>query len=266
MREAMALIRARWLVVLSYRLQLMFSTLGVIISIVPIYFISRAMQPMMAGKISGEGHEYFAFLVLGLIAQGFITTATGALHGSFSTDISNGSLEAVLATPISMPALLTGMLGQAFTWTLIRTSMLLIGAWVLGAQLVWGKVLLTGLALALTVLSYVPLGIIAAGLVLAFRSTGPLPTAIVAGSMLLGGVYYPTSVIPSWLAAMSAAVPLTYGLRSIRRLFIDAAPLSAVAGDLTILVGFTVGLFAVSLLFFAWAFRHARYAGTLAQY
>jgi|SRR5688572_23854166 ABC-2 type transport system permease protein len=266
MREAMALIRARWLVVLSYRLQLMFSTLGVIVSIVPIYFISRALQPTMAGKISGEGQEYFAFLVIGLITLGFVTTATSALHASFSTDIGNGSLEAVLATPISLPALLTGMLGQAFTWTLIRTAMLLMGAWLLGAQIVWSKALLTGLVLALTVLAYVPFGIIAAALVLAFRSTGPVPAAIVAGSMLLGGVYYPTSVIPSWLAATSALVPLTYGLRSIRRLFIDGVPLAAVAGDVLILAGFTVVLFAVSLAFFAWAFRHARFAGTLSQY
>ena len=266
MREAMALIRARWLVVLSYRLQLMFSTLGVIVSIVPIYFISRALQPTMAGKISGEGQEYFAFLVLGLITLGFVTTATSALHASFSTDIGNGSLEAVLATPISMPALLTGMLGQAFTWTLIRTTMLLMGAWLLGAQIVWSKALLTALVLTLTVLAYVPFGIVAAALVLAFRSTGPVPAAIVAGSMMLGGVYYPTSVIPSWLAAASALVPLTYGLRSIRRLFIDGAPFSAVAGDLMVLAGFTVVLFVVSLMFFAWAFRHARYAGTLAQY
>ena len=266
MREAMALIRARWLIVLSYRLQLIFSSLGLIVSIVPIYFISRALQPVMAARISGEGQEYFAFLVVGLITLGFITTATGALHASFSSDISNGSLEAVLATPISLPALLTGMLGQAFTWTLIRTVMLLAGAWLLGAQMVWGKALLAALVLALTVLAYVPFGIIAAALVLAFRSTGPLPAAIVAGSMLLGGVYYPTNVIPSWLAVASALVPLTYGLRSIRRLFIDAAPLSAVTGDLMILAVFTVVLFAVSLAFFSWSFRHARQAGTLAQY
>lgn len=266
MREAMALIRARWLIVLSYRMQLIFSTLGLVVSIVPIYFISRAMQPMMAGKISGEGHEYFAFLVIGLITMAFVNTATSALHTSFSTDIGNGSLEAVLATPISLPALLTGMLGQAFTWTMIRMLMLLLGAWALGAQIVWSKALLTAAVLVLTVLAYVPLGIIAAALVLAFRTTGPLPTAIVAGSMLLGGVYYPTNVIPSWLAAASALVPLTYGLRSIRRLFIDGVPFSAVIPDVGVLVLFTVVLFVVSMVLFAWAFRHARYAGTLAQY
>lgn len=266
MREAMALIRARWLTIASYRMQTVFSFFGLIVSVVPIYFISKALQPMMANSIENQGGQYFAFVVLGLISYAFISTATGALHATFSSDISNGSLEAVLATPISMPALLAGMFGQAFIWTVLRTSMVLLGAAVLGAHIVWSKALVALLVLTLTILTYVPMGIIAAALVLAFRTTGPLPTAITAVSMLLGGVYYPTTAIPSWLAMASRGVPLTYGLRALRRTFLDGAPLSAVAGDLAILCGFAIVLFAIALLAFSMAWTYARRAGTLAQY
>ena len=266
MREAMALIRARWLTVMSYRLQLLFSTMGLLVSIVPIYFVTRALQPMMAGKITGQGQEYFAFLVVGLVLLAFISTATGALHASLSSDIANGSLEAVLATPISIPTLLLGMIGQAFTWTLLRSVLLLGGASVLGAHIVWSRGLLAALVLVLTVLAYVPFGIIAGSLVLAFRTTGPFPTAIVAASMFLGGVYYPTSAIPSWLGILSDLVPLTYGLRAMRRVFIDAAPFSAVIGDVLTLVAFSAVLFGISMITFSMAFRHARRAGTLSQY
>jgi ABC-2 type transport system permease protein len=265
-REAMALIRARWLTIASYRMQTAFSFAGLVVSVVPIYFVSHALQPMMATSIRSQGQEYFAFVVLGLISYAFINTATGALHASFSSDIGNGSLEAVLATPVSMPALLLGMLGQAFSWTVLRTSMLLIGAAALGAHIVWSKALIAILVLTLTVLAYVPFGIVAAALVLAFRTTGPFPTAVTAASMFLGGVYYPTSAIPSWLALTSKAVPLTYGLRALRRTFIDGAPLSAVVGDLAILCGFAIVLFAVGLAAFSMAWTYARRAGTLAQY
>jgi ABC-2 type transport system permease protein len=266
MREAMALIRARWLTIASYRMQTVFSFLGLIVSVIPIYFVSKALQPMMASSIQNQGGQYFAFVVLGLVSYAFINTATGALHASFSADISNGSLEAVLATPISIPALLLGMLGQAFIWTILRTAMVLLGATMLGAQIVWSKGLVALLVLSLTVLTYVPLGIIAAALVLAFRTTGPLPTAITGLSMLLGGVYYPTTAIPSWLAHASKGVPLTYGLRALRRTFLDGAPISAIAGDLAVLCGFTIILFAVALVAFSMAWTYARRAGTLAQY
>jgi ABC-2 type transport system permease protein len=266
MREAMALIRVRWLTILSYRMQTLFSFAGLLVSVVPVYFVSRALQPIMANQIHNQGQEYFAFVVIGLIAFAFINTATGALHAAFSSDVASGALEAMLATPVSMPALLTGMLGQAFTWTLLRMITLLIGATVLGAQILWSKALLASLILALLILSYIPLGIIGAGLVVAFRSTGPYQAAVVGLSMLLGGVYYPTSAIPSWLGKASQFVPLTYGLRALRRVWIDGQPLAAVAGDLGVLCTFIAVLFAVSLVFFSWSLTHARRAGTLAQY
>jgi ABC-2 type transport system permease protein len=234
--------------------------------VVPIFFVSKALQPMMGRSIQSQGGEYFGFVVIGLIAYAFINTATGALHATFTSDISNGSLEAVLATPISMPALLTGMFGQAFIWTILRTSMVLVGASLLGAQIVWAKGLTALLVLTLTVLAYIPLGIIAAALVLAFRTTGPLPTAITSVSMLLGGVYYPTSAIPSWLALASRGVPLSYGLHALRRTFLDGAPISAIASDLAILCGFIIVLFTLGMMAFSMAWTHARRAGTLAQY
>lgn len=266
MREAMALIRVRWLHILSYRLQMMFSIAGLLVTVVPVYFISRALQPTMARSISNEGQEYFAFVVIGLIAFAFMNTATSALHSTFSSDIASGTLEAMLATPVTMPALIVGMLGQAFTWTLLRMSVLLTGAALLGAQIVWSKAIVAAGVLGLIVLAYVPVGIVAASLVLAFRTTGPFPAVIVGLSMLLGGVYYPTSAIPSWLGFASQLVPLTYGLRALRRVVIDGASLASVAGDLAILSGFVVVLFAAGLAAFSFALWHARRAGTLAQY
>lgn len=266
MREAMALIRVRWLSILSYRLQMAFSIAGLLVSVVPVYFISRALQPTMARSISGEGQEYFAFVVIGLIAFAFMNTATSALHGTFSSDISSGTLEAMLATPVTMPALIVGMLGQAFTWTALRMMVLLAGAAALGAQIVWVKAFLAAGILALIVLAYVPIGIIAAALVVGFRTTGPFPTAVVGLSALLGGVYYPTSAIPSWLGFASQFVPLTYGLRSLRRVVIDGAPLHVVAGDLATLCGFIIVLFAAALAAFSGSLWHARRAGTLSQY
>jgi ABC-2 type transport system permease protein len=266
MREALALIRARWLTMASYRMNMVFSFAGLFVSVVPIYFVSRALQPVMGGSIQNQGGEYFAFVVIGLVCYAFVSTATGALHTTFSSDIGNGSLEAVLATPISMPALIAGMLGQAFIWTILRTSMVLVGASLLGAQIVWSKGLVALLVLSLTILAYIPLGIICAALVLAFKTTGPLPTVITAASMLLGGVYYPTTAIPSWLAVAAKGVPLTYGLHALRRTVLDGAPLSAVAGDLATLCGFIIAFFTVAMLSFAMAWTYARRAGTLAQY
>ena len=85
-------------------------------------------------------------------------------------------------------------------------------------------------------------------------------------SGLLGGVYYPTHVIPSWLQDLSALLPLTYGLRALRAVVLEGGPISASASDLAVLSGFAVLLCATSGYAFTLAVRHAKNSGTLAQY
>ena len=147
----------------------------------------------------------------------------------------------------------------------IRAVAILSFATIFGLHIVWGSAL-TGVGiLFLIVLSYLPFGIVAAALVLGFRTTGPFPTMIFTGSALLGGVYYPTQVIPSWLAQLSVLVPLRYGLKSLRRTWLDGAPLSASFADLGVLVGMILVGFALSILAFTLALRYSKRAGTLAQ-
>jgi ABC-2 type transport system permease protein len=137
---------------------------------------------------------------------------------------------------------------------------------VLGARVVPAGIVPSLFILALIVAAYIPFGIVAAAGVIAFRTAGPFPQAIITVSTLLGGVYYPTHVIPSWLEGISGLIPLTYGLRALRRSLLEGAPLASIAGDILILIAFTVLLLLVSVGVFLMAFRYARRSGTLAQY
>jgi ABC-2 type transport system permease protein len=120
--------------------------------------------------------------------------------------------------------------------------------------------------LVLIIMAYVPLGLISAAAYLAFRTSGPLPTAVVIVSSLLGGVYYPTHVVPSWLEKVSAAIPLTYGLRALRRILLEHASLVAVRSDVAILLVMTVVLFGIGAWLFSAAMRYARRTGSLSYY
>ena len=264
--KVLALVRANWLTALSYRLETFFSFLGLFVAVVPLYFVSHALQPMMATAIKAEAPEYFGFLIVGWVAFSFTNTAVGGLHGALSGEIATGSFEALLGTPTPLVSLLAGMLGQAMSMNVIRATVILAFACLFGLHIVWSAVPAGLLILLLIIVSYLPFGIFAAALVLGFRATGPFPSVILVGSALLGGVYYPTQVIPSWLERLSVLVPLKYGLKSLRRSLLDGAPLTASVQDLAVLIGLTVVGFAVGLSAFAWALRYSKRAGTLAQY
>ena len=266
MREAVALVRASWLSATSYRLAMAFSLGSLVVMVVPVYFVAEALQPVMAESIRTQGEHYFAFLLVGMVAFAFLGTAVSALPASISSGIGTGTLEALLGTRAPLSSLLAGLMGYPFIWTAIRSAVLLATGVLLGAQLAASSVPLAAAILLLIVLAYAPFGLMAAGLVLAFRTAGPLPQAVLVASGLLGGVYYPTHVIPSWIQEVSRAVPLTYGLRALRRTLLEGAPASAVMGDLGILIAFIAVLGGASALLFAWALRYGRRAGTLAQY
>ncbi|HEY9515437.1 MAG TPA: ABC transporter permease [Gemmatimonadaceae bacterium] len=266
MREVLSLIRASWRTALSYRLSMVLSLVSLLVTVVPLFFVARALQPVMANSIATQGGEYFGFLLVGMIAYSFLSTAVNSVPGVISSGISNGTLEALLGTRASLSSLLVGLIGYKFLWTAIRALVLLSAGLVLGVHLAWGQGLVAIVIIALIVLAYLPFGLVAAALVLAFRTTGPFPSAVLILSGLLGGVYYPTTVIPSWIQRLSDVVPLTYGLRALRHTLLEGMPFSAVAGDVATLLGFVVLLTAVGLLALSEALHYARRTGTLAQY
>jgi ABC-2 type transport system permease protein len=122
------------------------------------------------------------------------------------------------------------------------------------------------LILLLLILAYGAIGLIGAALLLRFRTTGPLLSGILSGSALLGGVYYPTYVIPSWLQQVSKALPLSYGLRALRQVALLGAPFRNVDRDVVMLALFVAALLPAGVLCVAVALHYARRSGTLGHY
>jgi len=93
------------------------------------------------------------------------------------------------------------------------------------------------LVLIVASLSFLGMGIMAAILPLLSPEKGPQATHVFqAFIMLVSGIYYDVSVLPSWLRPISYFSPGTYALRSIRSALLDAAPIKNLAGDILILL------------------------------
>lgn len=266
MNAVAAMFRADIRSALSYRLQMLLSVGGVLVSVIPLYFIADALQPVMAESIRQEGQQYFGFLILGMVAFLFVSGAVTALPGAVGGGIRTGTLEALFSTPAPSLSLLAGFIAYPFAWTAARALVLIVGAWGLGADIAWQHVPAATIILTLIVLAHLPFGLFASAAVLAFRTAGPLDKIVLTLSGLLGGVYYPTHVIPSWIESLSAVLPLTYGLRALRRVLLDGASLRAVSTDALVCAAFACILSITAFLMFRWSLRHARRSGTLAQY
>lgn len=266
MRGIAALTRASFLSAASYRVGMVISIAALLVSFVPVYFIAGALQPVVEQSIRNEAEQYFGFLVLGMCAITLMTTAVSALPGALTGSIASGTMEALLVTRTPLYQVLIGLVGYGLLWNVLRAAILVVGASVVGVPVVWTAIPAVLLVTLLLVAGYFAFGLVAAALVLVFRTSGPLTMVVITASGLLGGVYYSTTVIPSWLQDLSALIPLTYALRATRMLLLKGASISEVSQDVVILAGFSALLLVVSVALFVHALRYARSAGTLSQY
>lgn len=266
MRSVLALMRISWLTHASYRLNVVLSLFGLLAVFVPVYFVAEALQPVVAESIADEGEVYFGFLITGMAVLGVISVSMTALPGAVSGGIGSGTFEALFATPTRLAHLLLGMVGYSTLWAVFKGLLLLAGFVAVGGAVAPAGVPVALLVLALLFLAHLPVGLMAAAMILAFRTSGPLIPGVLTASTLLGGAYYSTTVIPEVIRPLAAFVPLTYGLRAFRQSFLSGAPLSEVAGDVAILAGFALLLMALGVTAFRWSLDHARKAGSLAQY
>lgn len=265
LRVILTMLRASWLSATSYRVQYVYSTLGSVASVVPLFFIAQALQRTMQGAIQHQGGQYFAFVLVGLIAQYYLVQAVNAVPGALGSTIGAGTLDSLMATPTPLPVIITGMSAYSLTLLTVRSLLMLAFGYLLGANVEW-RLLPIGIGvLLLVVLAYLPIGLLSAALVIAFRTDGPLRSIVLLTSSLLGGVLYPTHVIPAWLQQISAYIPLTYGLRALRRVILEGESLLQVADDLGMLLLFCAAI-PLGVLVLWTAFQYARREGTLTQY
>lgn len=261
-----ALTRASWLQAKSYRLSLAMQLGGLLVSVVPTFFIARALQPMMENVIAGEADQFFAFVLVGSISLSLVTAGMSTLPGAISGGVSTGYFEALLMTRAPVGGILAGLTSYGLLVTLVRSTVLLSAGWLLGARIAWGLIVPALLVLALIYAAHWGLGLISAALVIAFRTSGPLTQGVTALSVLFGGVYYPVSAIPSWLGSIAAVTPLAYGSRALRRVLLLGDASAAWSADVGMLASMAVLLLMAGGFAMHAALRYARRVGSLGTY
>ncbi len=99
MRRVSALARANWIVFASYRIELVMSVFALLATVVPLYFVSGALQPVMGPVIRDEAHNAFGFLLLGLAAISLVSTAVNALPTQVGGESARGRSKRCLPRP-----------------------------------------------------------------------------------------------------------------------------------------------------------------------
>ncbi len=207
-------------------------TLGLIV-IVPLVVMSLIGLSFPEGNVL----DYIAPALLATLAVFFSFLLTGI---SFLRERSQGTMERLLASPVSRLDIVFGYLLGFFIFALTQTLIILFfTVYVLEVNyqgdlwqiLVFQVVVISGA---------VTMGIFTSTFARnEFQMVQFIPLIIVP-QVFLCGVIWPVEQMPDYLQWLAAALPLTYAVDGLRDIMLSGQSLLDVGLELSVLIGFTV--------------------------
>ena len=262
-----AFLRRDFLNEVSYKLSFCLQLLGIFPAVLMFFFLSRLVGNTISNPLAPYGGSYFPFVLIGIAVQNYLTLALSSFSGSLRESQLSGTLEAVLATPVSLPVFLTGAALYSFVFNALRIFVYLgAGTLLFQVHFNWDRLPAALGAISLTIAAFSGLGIFGAAFIILFKRGDPVNWIFSVISWLLGGVYYPVSILPEWLQKVADVIPMTHALEALRMILLTEDGLSSFGGHL---IG--LGLWAViglplSLFCFRYALNQARIQGSLGHY
>lgn len=232
-----------------------------------LFFIGRMLQGASLPALTGYGNNYFAYVAVGLAQSTYFSLALTALSGAIREAQYTGVLEALLVT--QQPPLKLMFYSALFPFVASTLQIVLIGfIGIFGFGLETGVANLaaTVVVLVVSLLAYLPWGLLSAAFVVKFKLGNPIPTLLAGSSYLLSGIYFPVEVLPPWLQMLARALPTTYAVEALRLAFLRGATIVDLYPQLLFL-GLNALVFGVvGSWVLLWAIKQSRRDGTLSTY
>jgi len=204
--------------------------------------------------IYGKNADFIDFFVPGILAFVVYLLTTLLTLITFAGERSTGTLERVLASPVTEGEVVTGYAITFGTFGIMQVILLLVVAILVFNIMVVGNVFLAFLAVAILAVSCQALGILLSSLAKRPEQAIQFIPFIILPAFLLSGVFWPVQAIPEWLRPLSYLVPPTYAVDASRAVMLKGWGLSRIWPDLLALV-----LFAILFLVLAvWSLKRGK--------
>lgn len=199
----------------SARAGILAQAASLVVTLALFHFLSRLLRV----NRFDSADEYFAYVVVGLVILSVIYSMIG-LTETVRTELVSGSFERMVVSAFGP---VFGTMSMCL-FPMVRA--LLIAVWAVvvavvlfGLNLDGPEALLAIPAGVLAALAFAGIALAVAALVVAFKQA-PGMSLVVAGIALISGLYFPTDLLPAWLAWLSEVQPFTPAVELMRHLLV----------------------------------------------
>ncbi len=191
------------------------------------------------------GHRYIDYIVPGLVMMSVITNAYSNVVSSFFSSKFQRHIEEMLVSPVPnyiiVLGYIAGGMGRGLAVGVLVTSVSMVFAQlhVHSLAIIFSVVLLTSMLFSLG-------GLINGIFAKSFDDISIIPTFVLTPLIYLGGVFYSIDMLPDFWQTVSLFNPILYMINAFRYGILGHSDIP-LGVSYIIIIGFVVGLFALSL-------------------
>ncbi len=180
--------------------------------------------------------EFYDVLVPGILGFSIAQAQTTSLAILIATQKEKRIFKRIAATPLSVAKYLASVLTMHVLIGIIQAmAILAVAKFVFNANL-YGNILNILLLVLLGNLIFLNLGFISGSLTKTAKAANGIASGIVLPMLFFSGVFFPRSLLPEWAFRISAYVPLTPVIDSLRGVSLYAKSLNTFTDELLIIL------------------------------
>lgn len=267
MKLAWAFFRRDAQIAWSYRLAFFAQFLGNVMLLAVVYFVGKTIGSQSLPALAKYGGSFLAFWLIGIALTDCVSVSLASFAAQVREAQTTGTLEVTLMSPVRLGAILVySSLWNYFLSAVRFVLYLVVGSFMYGVDMSKANLFGALLIFVLTVLCFMGIGILWAGIVLVIKRGEAI---IMMGGVivtLLGGVIFPVSMLPPWVQSITKWVPLTHALDGMRFALLQGYGLRQLGPTLGTLSLFAVVLLVAGIGGFNAAVEAGRRTGSLTQY
>jgi ABC-2 type transport system permease protein len=205
-------------------------------------------------KWTGSGIDIRAidYLLPGIIVMGAMVTGIMRTSTGFVQEREQGVYRRLALTPLKRQTLLGSQVLQHYIVIIVQTLLLIAIGGVAFKTHLTGNLYLFWLVLSIGALCFMSIGFALSGLIKTVRSATPINQITYFSLMFLGGIFFPNSLLPTWLGNAAKILPSTQMGDALRAVVYNGAGIGDIWQKLLIVTGWIAACSVISIKFFRW--------------
>lgn len=261
-----AFLKRDFLIATSYRTAFVIQLASILLGVPFIFFISKFLGSSGGNTLREYDNNYFAFLLIGVALIDYLTVSLSTFNTSIRENQMMGTLEIIMLSPTTVTSLVLCSSLWGFCFTTLRFCLYVLGGLAFGMDIGNANIVSAAVVLLLSIVSFSAIGIVIASITLIIKRGESLNVAVSGLSVLLGGVVFPTRILPHWLQSLGQLTPFTHSLAAMRLAMLRGLQLTELLPHLTVLFVFAFVLAPASMALFRVALHHTKVQGSLSTY